>query len=699
MDATVAGHSLGRVGVFYPKLARLPHLKTLLGCESLVFRPGNSAAKKLDAVIGWGHKPTARGARRYAQRHGLPYLALEDGFLRSVGLGSQAAPLSLIVDRQGIFYDAGGPSELELLLAADGPDDLLQDQTLLRRARHCRERIVEAQLSKYNHTPAELPALLQEGVPFVLLVDQTFDDASVNLGGAGRERFHQMLKAACQEYPGARLVVKVHPDTVAGTKKGYLAHAELPDEVEVVDEDVNPIALLKRAKHVFTCTSQLGFEALMVGKPVTCFGAPFYAGWGLTDDRVPVERRGVRRSLDQLVAAALLLYPRYVHPLTGELCQAEQVIEHLALQREMFSKNSYDFYCFGFSPWKRPFVRRYLDAPKNRVYFASSKQAALDHGLADPQENLPHVIVRWASKDTEQLPRWAAAKSIPVWNMEDGFLRSVGLGSDLTAPGSLVLDKRGIYYDPSQPSDLEHILQTAEFEAHELASAARLRAHILESKISKYNLDADESLERPEGARRVIFVPGQVEDDASVRLGGRVRSNQELLACVRRTNPEAYIIYKPHPDVLSGNRRGDVVPGGQQTWDELVEHTSIDRCLQVADEVHTITSLVGFEALLRELPVFTYGQPFYAGWGLTNDHEPMLRRTRRLTLDELVAGALVRYPRYYSFRAHAFCSALDMVDELSRARNAQPKRSILGAAPVRKLKSLVVSATEWAREF
>lgn len=46
-------------------------------------------------------------------------------------------------------------------------------------------------------------------------------------------------------------------------------------------------------------------------------------------------------------------------------------------------------------------------------------------------------------------------------------------------------------------------------------------------------------------------MPGQVEDDASIKTGTvLIKSNLELLRTVRERNPHAYIIYKPHPDVL-----------------------------------------------------------------------------------------------------------------------------------------------------
>lgn len=78
-------------------------------------------------------------------------------------------------------------------------------------------------------------------------------------------------------------------------------------------------------------TSLLGFEALLRGTPVTTYGAPFYAGWGLTTDlgNIP-ERRRARPSLEGLVHATLIDYPRYFDPLTGKICPVEVIVERLA---------------------------------------------------------------------------------------------------------------------------------------------------------------------------------------------------------------------------------------------------------------------------------------------------------------------------------------------------------------------------------
>ena len=662
--SSLADPPLGRVAVFSAGIRRIRHLERFLGAREVVFRPHRHDTGGLDAVAGWGHKPTADTARAFAREHGLAYLGLEDGFLRSVGLGGQEPPLSLVVDDTGIYYDARSPSRLERLLAEPHPE--LTNPETIGRARACRARIVEAGLSKYNHAPLDLPPELAAlDAPAVLVVDQTAGDASVTLSSAGAAAFQRMLEAALDEHPTARIILKTHPDVIAGKKQGYLPGPFRDERVSLVGAPVNPLRLVGLVDHVYTVTSQLGFEALLLDKRVSCFGVPFYAGWGLTDDRADCARRGVERTLDELVAAALLLYPRYVDPFTGERCRAEDTIEHLALQRAMFAANDRNFHGFGFSRWKRAFIRSYLSCPGREVRFSRSVARARKQGLDERS-----TVLVWGLREPPGLREETERLGIPLWRMEDGFLRSVRLGSDLTAPGSLVLDTRGIYYDPSRPSDLEHLLQHADFTTDELERARRLRELVVRTRISKYNPTADEELVTGAAhGQRILLVPGQVEDDASVLRGSPVvRHNTELLERVRRENEDAYVVYKPHPDVVSGNRRGGSLDAARALCDQIVITAPIARCLDLADEVHTMTSLVGYEALLRGKRVVTYGQPFYAGWGLTVDHAELPRRSRQRTLDELVAATYLRYPRYYSFRVRAFCRAEDMATELERLR-------------------------------
>jgi capsular polysaccharide export protein len=314
----------------------------------------------------------------------------------------------------------------------------------------------------------------------------------------------------------------------------------------------------------------------------------------------------------------------------------------------------------GFSWRKRQLLRAFLgSATRLRVAHAVDQLPAGSR------------VYVWGSRAVPRLPR-----DVELVRVEDGFLRSSGLGAAFAKPQSWVFDSRGLYYDARQPSDLECLLQQRCFDATLLARAAALRSRILGARITKYNLTG-QAWVRGSRQARVCLVVGQVESDASLAHGAPgIRTNLDLLRQVRSQQPDAHLLYRPHPDVSTGLRS----PGGEE-WqaheecDELVAGYDIVSLLEQVDEVHVLTSLTGFEALLRGRPVVTHGQPFYSGWGLTTDILPNPRRTRRLSLDELVAGALLCYPQYLSVRSGQPCSAEDVLDELAASRQStQPLR-------------------------
>jgi len=611
-------------------------------------------------VIGWGHKTTAAPARILAPKAGVPYLALEDGFLRSVLPGTKGdPPLSVVVDDVGIYYDATVPSRLEILLQDSG----WETPVLMQRARGAMKKIVAEKLSKYNHAPWLEGAMPGSRKQKVLLVDQTFGDSSVSCGMADGATFERMLSAAIEENPAADIVIKVHPDVVAGKKRGYLSsRTHRSSRIHVMGADLNPLSVIEKADRVYVVTSQMGFEALLLGKPVECFGMPFYAGWGLTRDRQACPRRSRTRTLLEVFAAAYILYARYIEPATGRQGSIEEVIEHLVLQCRAHRVDAGHLVCTGFHWWKRPYIRRALSAPGNRVTFSDNPDAL---AAADK-------VVVWGAGGRSALEREAEKRHLPIHRMEDGFLRSVGLGSDLVRPFSLVVDRQGIYFDPTRPSDLETLLRETEFTDELRRRGRELRRMIVQNRLSKYNVGNDEPLHLTTApGQKTVLVSGQVEDDASIRLGCvDICTNLALLAEVRRQNPDAFIIYKPHPDVLAGNRKGALSPEETGRYCNLVAtDRAMPTCLAAVEEVHTMTSLTGFEALLHEKRVITYGLPFYANWGLTQDRHAINRRGRKLALDELVAAALILYPRYIDWHHGYLVQAESVLERLTRDRN------------------------------
>ena len=332
-------------------------------------------------------------------------------------------------------------------------------------------------------------------------------------------------------------------------------------------------------------------------------------------------------------------------------------------------------YFFGFSRWKRKNILPFF--PNAKIYFCSTIENALKKELHKESK-----IYIWGKKPFNEVEQYAKEQNISINRVEDGFIRSVSLGSDLTKAYSLVVDGKGIYFDPTQESDLEHILNTYSFDENLIERAKKLQQYLVENKISKYNIYKDKQLvlKGLKENQLIIMLPGQVEDDASIIYGANNMTNLELLQETRNNAPNAYIIYKPHPDVLAGNRKGNIIKNEALRYcNMIIEQASLDSVLELADEVHTMTSLVGFEALMRGKKVTTYGLPFYAGWGLTTDVKTTSRRVTKRTLEELIAATLILYPRYIHPKTNTLCEIEVLLAEIDEEKKRYNTNSIYRA--------------------
>jgi len=631
-------------------IAEDPTLRTLLGHAP--FFHSRLLPSRGNTILGWGRKWSGKRAVSIAAKKGVAFQLIEDGFLRSVGRFDPA--VSLVLDSQGIYYDCTEASDLEVLTQhAISHSEITQARSLIGMWRSER-------LSKYN---AERDVLVPLPSRYVLLCDQTFGDASISHGGADAQNFMLMLLAALSEHPEHTIILKIHPDVVTDGKNGHFALTAVAanKRIEIMSDPVQPSRLIEHADAVYTVTSQIGFEALIWGKRVRCFGMPFYAGWGLTEDELPAPERRKPVTLEQLVHAALVKYPRYIDPVKMQQCQPEVTFRHVGLQRRKRQEFPEQITAVGFSRWKRPFITSFMQG--SNVTFVKSFENT-------PQATQPQTIAVWGSTKLPQCP-----DSSTILRIEDGFLRSSGLGADLVRPLSLVIDDLGIYYDATRPSRLEHNLQSHHLDATATDRARALRERLVALDLTKYNL-GKQSWTRPKTSQPVLFVVGQVETDASIRLGSpEVQSNIELLRRVRQENPSAYIVYKPHPDVLAGLRkRGAGEDDSTKIADEIISQpVALSGLLAQIDEVHTMTSLLGFEALLRGAQVVCHGLPFYAGWGLTEDRVSCTRRSRSLSLEELVHGALIAYPRYFNYERNCFVEAEQAVDQLAAIAETGPQ--------------------------
>lgn len=412
----------------------------------------------------------------------------------------------------------------------------------------------------------------------------------------------------------ARILQKLPPsERIVCWNDGPVDH----DQSVVITGPCDPWSLLGGARHIIVdAHDELALIAEIAGTSV---------------ERVGSEPGDLVSNFRKRVAGAA-----YFDPFTGERVELEAAIRLCGFWRQMIDSNRDIGSAIGFAFWKRPTVAPLLWGG-SEVNFGSE---------LDP--DLPGKVAVWKARTSETVLAELDRDEGNAIEVEDGFIRSVGLGADCVPPLSIVVDRVGVHFDPRRPSELERLIEKGEFSTELVQRASTLRELIVASGVSKYAAGPASPVKRT-NERRHILVPGQVEDDRAVLLGGGdVRGNLDLLRRVRRNSPDAYILYKPHPDVEAGHREGGI-PDEKcfEFADEIVRDQPISALIDLADEIHVNSSLAGFEALLRLKPVTTHGVPFYAGWGLTRDLGPVpSRRTAERTVDELVAAVLLQYPRY-----------------------------------------------------
>lgn len=477
-------------------------------------------------------------------------------------------------------------------------------------------------------------------------------------------RCPKALKGAQELVDGQRIVLSVPATTRVDGTVG----------VTVVSGDCDPWHMLSKAcALVADPNDELRIIAGLLGIPTYLY-----------DERTGELVLETNEASDLLASA--LFAVQYENPFTGDPMSVRRAIELCGYWRQLIDSNREIQGGIGFAFWKQNHVAPLLWDGHAPFRFLRGADAT----------RVGAPVAVWQAKLAPATMSGLRDKGVPLIEVEDGFLRSQGLGADCVPPLSITVDRLGVHFDPAKPSELELLIEDGRFDDELLQRACEVRRLIVEAGIGKYERGVD-AIERRSGTRRHILVPGQVEDDRAVITGGcGLVSNLDLIARVRAQAPDAYIIYKPHPDVLAGHRRGEITDSSALRFaDEIVGGIPIASLIEMVDEVHVNTSLAGFEGLLRGKEVTTYGVPFYAGWGLTRDLGPVpLRRTAKRSIDELVAATLLLYPRYLDPVTGLPCPAEIVVSRLSASESSDAGLIVgvrrLQGKLMRRLRSLVL---------
>ena len=621
---------------------------------------------KLDNKIfySWGMKKSGKYLRNNIKNNNLVFI--EDGFVHSFGIKKKKIPLTICYDNNGIYYDCKRNNDLREFLKQK------LSKKNISRAKNIVQLWKKYSISKYN-----FPSFIEPpSSPYILLIDQTFGDLSLEYGAANEDSFKRMFEFAINNWPDHRIIIKTHPDVISYRKKGCIDSSKyVKDNIKVIGGIGQINRLIESSTAVCVVTSQVGFEALIYGKDVHVFGRPFYSGLGLTiDHNTNNEKVEEHISLEQLVFSSLVKYQICFDPRTKKKCEIEEIMKFIHYSRESSKFFSQDLEAINLTPWKARQINRF-------VYPVTGKRVKFFKRFKSRMKN----IIVWG-KNT-RLEKYIS-KVDDFISVEDGFIRSVGLGGDLYPPLSLLFDKKGIHYDASKVSDLEDLLQNSKVNYTEKMRAQKILNLIIKLKISKYNLKITKKIDLPENAinKVIIGVLGQVESDNSIIYGVPdntiQKTNFALVEKVRKDYPDAFIIYKPHPDTESGLRAKGVRDSDIGDYADIIAYkTSLEDLFNKVDRIAVFTSLGGFEALIRGISVITYGLPFYSGWGLTedklNNHIWAKRRKRRLTVEELTFISLIKYPFYSSIKYNCLTEIENIFEELLESRGKKNLEQIV----------------------
>lgn len=273
----------------FRKLFVAKRVKTGRMYDELVRHPGT-------AILAWGVAAGPQLAK--LQSRGIkdhPVLYVDRA---PIDLINEAEHLSgYVLDWTGLYCNSRRASDLETILNGfpfiDHPELLAATTTLIR--------------TRFPKSALSGP---------VVVVCQHRSDPPALFAGATHPDVKALVEMAKDENPRSEIVlVQVCPLGGALTK-----HREELEKLGTVAPPEAVPELLTRASRVYVASANLGFHALLGGVPVTTLGGPFYAGWGLTDDRRPVPRRQRSLSLSALAAGVLVLYGRFLR--SGSLVSA-----------------------------------------------------------------------------------------------------------------------------------------------------------------------------------------------------------------------------------------------------------------------------------------------------------------------------------------------------------------------------------------
>lgn len=617
-------------------------------------------------VAGWGYKPSGIKAKKLALRKNKKYILMEDGFIAKIPFLKKDCLISMVLDTKAPYFDTSVITDLEQILIQKDPLKLPSEASdLLQRWRSLKPK----KYSSFIKQTACFDSVNLKNC--VVIIDQIKGDAALDERITGKAPFQKILEFISSNYPEKTVLIKPHPRKGEGffNKKESAVGDYLKKypqlKIEVLPPHFELDVIKENIQEVLVVNSLMGFELLLNNYKVRTFGSPWYAGWGLTSDEYLCERKLNSKkdlSLEFLFYCTYALYNVYVHPVTRKRCSFEDILDHIELQKNIINEFPKKIAILNAQKWKKPYYDKFLQFCDLR--YISEKEL----NTLTPDEGL----VSWGQRFNQSYLDYLRKKGFKVYQCEDGFLRSFGLGCELTQPFSLSFDDKGLYANPKLESKLNDLvtkpLNTKEFKESQLF--IRLFKSL---RLTKY-LSVGQELSPPlldflvkNKDKKVMLVCGQVADDVSfLNSGFSQLTFQSLISTIKVENPDSLVIYRPHPDCFKGIRQGEVF---LEEADYVDIESNIASLLDISEEIHVVNSLTGVEALLMGKKVVCWGNSWYCGRGLTVDKGSEIQSKTAVSLEQLVHGAYIKNPIYFDYNSNQYTSVFNLLEILKNPKN------------------------------
>jgi capsule polysaccharide export protein KpsC/LpsZ len=311
----------------------------------------------------------------------------------------------------------------------------------------------------------------------------------------------------------------------------------------------------------------------------------------------------------------------------------------------------------GFSNWKFFFIEKFI---KGKFLFSTKKINFINlffHILFAPTK--PKNIYIWGY----EIGHWALLVSkifnIKISRVEDGYLRSFYLGKEHNQANSLVIDNESLHFDKNGKSIIHELISEEIDEkitnqhAEYFIKFCKNNFITKYSAINKTHLKTIEQINNLFPAANFIGVVGQKPNDKSMIYGNpKSYSNFSIFYKALKENKDSIIIFKQHPDVVDNSLTDILVKlfciFSKRTFFIKDKFLSPIYFINRSNVIYTISSTIGFEALIHDKKTVVFGTPFYAGYGLTEDRVKIERKKKLITKEQLIYNYIYRYCKYSS---------------------------------------------------